>query len=79
MAYEIELKVSLEDKDFVLETLTKRGCNWEKSKKQYDKIYYKKDYTDLLVRLNEEQAKIQKCKVVFCFSNSKNLKILKKY
>ncbi len=46
MAYEIELKVSLEDKDFVLETLTKRGCNWEKSKKQYDKIYYKKDYTD---------------------------------
>ena len=39
---------------------------------------YKKDYTDLLVRLNEEQTKIQKCKIAFCFSNSKNLKILKK-
>ena len=39
---------------------------------------YKKDYIDLLVSLNEEQAKIQKCKIVFCFSNSKNLKILKK-
>lgn len=39
---------------------------------------YKKDYIDLLVRLNAEQTKIQKCKIAFCFSNSKNLKILKK-
>lgn len=60
MAYEIELKVSLEDKDFVLETLTKRGCNWEKSKKQYDKIYYKKDYTDFNSR-----------KDIFCASGMK--------
>ena len=47
MAYEIELKVLLEDKDVVLEALRKRGCIWEKPKRQCDKIYYKKDYTDL--------------------------------
>lgn len=46
MAYEIELKVSLKDNDIIFETLSKRGCNWKKSKKQYDKIYYKKDNTD---------------------------------
>lgn len=39
---------------------------------------YKKDYINLLVHLNEEQEKIQKYKMVFCFSNSKNIKILKK-
>lgn len=47
MAYEIELKVSLDDKDNILNVLTNRGCNWKNSKKQYDKIYYKKDYTDI--------------------------------
>lgn len=43
MAYEIELKVFLENKLDTISTLTNMGCIWGRKKRQYDQTYYKKD------------------------------------
>lgn len=43
MAYEAELKVFITDKSFVFQKLTQMGCVWGKVKRQYDKIYCKKE------------------------------------
>ncbi len=59
MAYEIELKAFLQNKDTIVKTLTNKGCIWKKEKKQYDKTYYKKesDYNDLFFRIRCEDDK----------------------
>lgn len=47
MAYEIELKVFLKDKDTIIDALTSRGCIWKEKTRQYDKTYCNKRLTDV--------------------------------
>lgn len=39
---------------------------------------YRRFYVDVLVKLNEEQCRLQSCRELACFSDSKNLKSLKR-
>lgn len=56
MAYEVEMKVYLENKEYVVNLLTNIGCSWEKEKVQYDRIFYKKDMEnqELFFRIRNE-------------------------
>lgn len=60
MAYEIELKVFLKDKDNIIKSLEKKGCIWYVEKKQHDKVFYKKEFAnnistnDIFIRIRYE-------------------------
>lgn len=43
MAYEIEIKVRLENMDTIINKLAQKGCVWISQNRQYDKIYSQKN------------------------------------
>ena len=43
MAYEIEIKVRLENRDTIINKLAQKGCVWISQNRQYDKIYSQKN------------------------------------
>lgn len=63
MSYEVELKVKIENYADMLEVLNQRGCIWEKTVRQSDRIYYQPSRQntsgerDLFFRIRSENGR----------------------